>query len=187
MKDDFTDLRRVIYTSPEEFHHVRQVLVNCIMATDIFDVEQIEKRSAKLNSYLQNDGESTASLKMTILLEHVIQASDVSHTMQHWFVYRKWNEKLYLEMHKAHVEGRFAVDPATFWYEGEIKFFDNYIIPLAEKLVKFGLLIHSNDELLAYARRNRNEWTERGRELVTAMQAQAILQHPFPMSTAWEH
>jgi hypothetical protein len=28
--------------------------------------------------------------KATIVLEHLIQASDVAHTMQHWDVYRKW-------------------------------------------------------------------------------------------------
>ena len=30
--------------------------------------------------------------KATIVMEHLLQAADVSHTMQHWHVYRKWNE-----------------------------------------------------------------------------------------------
>ena len=29
--------------------------------------------------------------KATIVIEHIIQASDVSHTMQHWHVYQRWN------------------------------------------------------------------------------------------------
>ena len=29
-------------------------------------------------------------LRATIVIEHLIQASDVSHTMQHWHIYRKW-------------------------------------------------------------------------------------------------
>ena len=33
--------------------------------------------------------------KATIVIEHLIQASDVSHTMQHWEVYISWNEKLF--------------------------------------------------------------------------------------------
>jgi hypothetical protein len=39
----------------------------------------------------QTEEEVTAAVnrKATIVLEHIIQASDVSHTMQHWHVYRK--------------------------------------------------------------------------------------------------
>ena len=54
--------------------------------------------------------------------------------MQHWHIYRKWNRKLFQEMYNAYKEGRMAKDPSTFWYSGEIGFFDNYILPLAQKL-----------------------------------------------------
>ena len=40
--------------------------------------------------------------KATIVIEHIIQASDVAHTMQHWHVYRGWNEKLFEEMYVAY-------------------------------------------------------------------------------------
>ena len=33
-------------------------------------------------------------------------------------------------MHAAFKAGRMGKDPATFWYAGELGFFDNYIIPL---------------------------------------------------------
>jgi hypothetical protein len=36
--------------------------------------------------------------KATIVIEHMIQASDVSHTMQHWHIYRKWNERFFYGM-----------------------------------------------------------------------------------------
>jgi 3'5'-cyclic nucleotide phosphodiesterase len=62
------------------------------------------------------------------------KASDVSHTMQHWRVYRKWNERLFEEMYMAFRANRMGADPTTFWYQGELGFFDNYIIPLANKL-----------------------------------------------------
>ena len=55
--------------------------------------------------------------KATIVLEHLIQASDVSHTMQHWHVYRKWNERLFHEMYNAYRAGRAEKDPAEFWYK----------------------------------------------------------------------
>lgn len=80
--------------------------------------------------------------KATIVIEHLIQASDVAHTMQHWIVFRKvrtcvdstlpytsqlplqWNERLFAEMYKAFVEGRSEKDPSGSWYEGELGFFD---------------------------------------------------------------
>lgn len=49
-------------------------------------------------------------------------------------MYRKWNKKLFEEMFKAYSAGRMGVDPSTFWYKGELSFFDNYVIPLAKKL-----------------------------------------------------
>jgi hypothetical protein len=38
--------------------------------------------------------------KATIVVEHLIQTSDVAHTMQHWHVFVKWNERLFQEMYK---------------------------------------------------------------------------------------
>jgi hypothetical protein len=34
--------------------------------------------------------------------------------MQHWHVYRKWNERLFSEMYSAFKAGRMDVDPTTF-------------------------------------------------------------------------
>ena len=62
----------------------------------------------------------TTNRKATIVIEHLIQASDVAHTMQHWHIYRKWNECLFEEMYKAFREGRSDKDPKDFWYKGEI-------------------------------------------------------------------
>ena len=82
----------------------------------------------------EGNEQSSNDLKSTIVIEHLIQASDVAHTMQHWHVYQKWNKKLFLEMTKAYKEGRMDRDPASGWYKGELWFFDNYVIPLAKKL-----------------------------------------------------
>ena len=61
-----------------------------------------------------------SNLRATIVIEHLIQASDVSHTMQHWHVYRKWNERLFHEVYKAYLCGRIDTDPSESWYKGEI-------------------------------------------------------------------
>lgn len=97
-----------------------------------------------------------------------------AHTMQHWHIFRKWNERLFMEMYKAYKEGRAEKDPSEFWYKGEIGFFvsigsfllhvanlhakppqDFYIIPLAKKLKDCGVFGVSSDEYLNYAQRNR--------------------------------
>jgi len=107
--------------------------------------------------------------KATIVIEHLIQASDVAHTMQHWHVYRKWNERLFFEMYKAYVEGRAEKNPADFWYKGEIGFFDFYILPLTKKLADCGVFGVSSDEYHNYAQQNRREWESKGQDVVAAM------------------
>ena len=66
------------------------VLVNVVLATDIFDKELNDLRKtrwARAFSGTQQD-ELQNDLKATIVIEHIIQASDVAHTMQHWHIYR---------------------------------------------------------------------------------------------------
>lgn len=46
--------------------------------------------------------------------------------MQHWHVYRKWNERLFMELYQAYRQGRAEKSPEEFWAKGEIGFFDFY-------------------------------------------------------------
>jgi hypothetical protein len=89
--------------------------------------------------------------------------------MQHWHVFRKWNQALFEEMYEAYRTGRASTNPADFWYEGEIGFFDYYIIPLAKKLKDCGVFGICSDEYLNYALKNREEWELRGQEVVMEM------------------
>ena len=50
-------------------------------------------------------------------------------------IYRKWKEKFFEENMQAFRAGRAEKNPSQFWYEGELGFFDFYIIPLAEQWV----------------------------------------------------
>jgi hypothetical protein len=106
-------------------------------------------------------------------MEHIIQASDVSHTMQHWHVYQKWNRRLFEEMCAAWKAGRMGADPRGFWYKGELGFFDNYVIPLANKLKDCNVFGVSSDEYLGYAVRNREEWAERGEDIISTWTKEA--------------
>jgi hypothetical protein len=114
--------------------------------------------------------------------------------MQHWHIFRKWNERLFLEMRAAYKQGRSEVDPSISWYKGEIGFFDYYIIPLAKKLKQCGAYTTflaaafsplfgssltknfisgvfgvSSDEYLNYAMQNRRQWEEQGESVIAEM------------------
>jgi hypothetical protein len=48
--------------------------------------------------------------------------------MQHFITFKQWNERLFREMTLAYKQGRAEKDPKDFWYQGEIGFFDFYIV-----------------------------------------------------------
>jgi hypothetical protein len=94
--------------------------------------------------------------------------------MQHWKVYREWNEKLYLEMFQAYMDGRTDSDPTNNWFENEIGFLDFYVIPLAKKLAHCGVFGVTSFEYLNFAVRNREEWENKGKEIVQNMRRAAV-------------
>jgi hypothetical protein len=160
----------------DERKRFRQLVVNSVMATDIMDKDLKILRNSRWAKAFSDDArgqqeskEEDGDRKATIVIEHLIQASDVAHTMQHWHVYRKWNARLFEELYRAYVEGRSDKDPSEFWYKGEIGFFDFYIIPLAKKLKDCGVFGVSSDEYLNYAMKNRQEWEDRGLEVVAGL------------------
>ena len=152
-------------------------VVNSVMATDIVDKDLKILRNIRWEKAFKKGVESTIeehaagagtdvvaveedprdenNRKATIVIEHIIQASDVSHTMQHWHVYKKWNQNLFEELYVAYLNGRMEKNPADFWYKGEFGFFDFYIIPLTKKLKECGVFGVSSDEYLNYAVKNR--------------------------------
>jgi hypothetical protein len=168
MSDEFEELRATLFSTRAELLRFRQVVVNIVLATDIFDKELNDLRKKRWDRAF-SDNEVDHDLRATIVIEHIMQASDVSHTMQHWHVYRKWNYKLFEEMLTAYKQGRMGADPSTFWYKGELGFFDHYIIPLAKKLKDCNIFGASSDECLTFALQNRQEWETRGEAIVASM------------------
>jgi len=172
MSDQFAALHACLFASEEDLKWFRQVLVNVVLATDIFDKEINDVRKKRWNKAFAAEFSSDPeinNLRATIVIEHIIQASDVAHTMQHWHVYRKWNKRLLTEMHVAYKAGRMGKDPRDFWYQGELGFFDNYIIPLSKKLKDCNVFGVSSDECLNYAIKNRAEWENHGQDLLAEM------------------
>lgn len=175
MEPEYEKLRMTIFPTASECKRFRQLVVNVVLATDIIDskLQQLRKnrwdKAFHATSVLSDDVEKDMNRKATIVMEHIIQASDVAHTMQHWHTYCKWNEKLFQERYRAFLTGHEEEDPSESWYEDEIRFFDNYVIPLANKLKECGVFGVSSDEYLGFAIENRAEWEMKGREVVQAM------------------
>jgi len=167
MDSHFREMREYIFETNDELIRFRQVVVNVVLATDIFDPELNELRKKRWSrAFAEQPGTDSNDARATVVIEHIIQASDVCHTMQHWHIYQRFNRRLFEEIAVAYKEGRCAANPAEFWYQGELKFFDNYVIPLAKKLRDCNIFGVSSDECLNYAMRNRAEWADRGQAVV---------------------
>ncbi|KAL3937168.1 MAG: hypothetical protein SGBAC_007652 [Bacillariaceae sp.] len=148
-QDEYKDLRACIYQTEEELRRFRQLVVNTVMATDIVDKELQELRkkrweTAFSGNLLYEPEAMSEDRKATIVIEHLIQASD---------------------------SGRAETDPSVNWYKGEIGFFDFYVIPLAKKLDDCGVFGVSSDEYLNYAKGNRDEWAREGKIIVKELLA----------------
>lgn len=186
MQPEFANLRKCIFETNEDETRFRQLLINVVIATDIADRERRAGERVRWEKAFAGDSNwedewkslsemelSTVdiSLKATVVLEQIVLASDVAHTMQHWLTYVKWNERLYKEMWAAYENGRAENDPTENWYKGEIGFFDGYIIPLATKLKDCGVFGSAGDEYLGNALRNKAEWIEKGKLIVEEFEA----------------
>ena len=96
MEPQYNALRACIYSNRTELERFRQLVVNSVMATDLADKELGLLRKNRWDKAFHNEFEVAAEYndellsqadvnrKATIVIEHLIQASDVSHTMQHW-------------------------------------------------------------------------------------------------------
>eukprot|EP00538_Stauroneis_constricta_P012517 CAMPEP_0119553812 /NCGR_PEP_ID=MMETSP1352-20130426/6472_1 /TAXON_ID=265584 /ORGANISM="Stauroneis constricta, Strain CCMP1120" /LENGTH=1218 /DNA_ID=CAMNT_0007600295 /DNA_START=114 /DNA_END=3770 /DNA_ORIENTATION=+ len=193
MSEPFENLRKCLFGSfdsdgedksnkktkqEERMELFRSIMVHTVMATDIFDKDLKASRDDRWNKYRFDDGvvlpSSDASddaenlrCAATSIMEHMIQASDVAHTMEHWTIFEKWNHQLFLELRQMHRCGRSDQDPADGWYQGEMWFFDSYVVPLARKMKASGIFDEAwCNESLQYAQTNRDTWEAKGRDIV---------------------
>jgi 3'5'-cyclic nucleotide phosphodiesterase/Adenylate and Guanylate cyclase catalytic domain len=172
MEDSYSKLRAALYDTQEEFDRFFQLCINCVIATDIFDKDLKSFREDRWKKVFAASEPTSMTddeiwhCKATICIEYIIQASDVAHTMQHWHVYQSWNKRLFMEMYAAYSSGRADKNPLAGWFDGELWFFDNYVIPLAKKLKECEIFGVDCDQLLDYATQNRMEWLHKGNNIV---------------------
>ena len=125
MSEEFSGLRKAICADRTELQRFRQLVLNSVMAMDIMNAELKTLRNARWEKafygkeHNEEEKDTVArNRRATIVIEHLIQASDVAHTMQHWHVYQKWNKRLFTELYKAFQEGRADKNPVEFWVFG---------------------------------------------------------------------
>lgn len=140
MDPKFAELRSCMFgNNPADISRYRKFLFNTVLATDICDKElrlMRQERWAKAFGAEQPEcrpgNKEDCDRRATIVLDHIIQASDVAHTMQHWQIYIRFNKRLYQELYSKFVIGQNDEDPRKNWYKGEIGFFDFYIVSTEE-------------------------------------------------------
>lgn len=183
MEDKYSQLRNLLFTTEDEFHRFRQIVINGVMATDILSKKVLAKQAVRWGCLFGDDDDdddddasssdfepdNESDQKTSIVLERLLVISNIAHTMQHWYVYRKWNEKLFEEEFMAWKAGRAEANPAITWYTNELEFFDTTVIPLASQMQKCNLFDASCDEYLKYAKGNRDQWENCGQEEVASM------------------
>lgn len=111
-----------------------------------------------------NGPEATKIIRDNAVLELLIQAADVAHTMQNWPIFVRWSGKLYEELKWASHK-RCGDDPLSGWYSGQISFFDNYVIPIASKLHSCGIFGEEGDIFLQEALKNKERWLNEGKAI----------------------
>ena len=156
--------------------------------------------------------------KAITVLEYMMQLSDVGHMIQQWPIYMKWNERLFHERLKyynannvgnnikksskrrmsgianastsiASTSSEDLQHPSVYWYETELRYMKQYVLPLTEKIcVEFSGIFSSNKSMCDAAtpmcpQKNQkcskeyfvaitqllNEWTLRGPTIVDDM------------------
>jgi hypothetical protein len=93
MADEYSEFRKAVCSSSHYLQRLRQLIVNSVIATDIIDKDLQKGRNSRREkpfcdvSSLRIESQDNA----TLIIEHLIQAD------------RKWNERLFREIHESYV------------------------------------------------------------------------------------
>jgi 3'5'-cyclic nucleotide phosphodiesterase len=168
MRPEFSEIREAIYHTKDELTRFRQIIVRQVIATEIFDPSLAEARLARWEEAFKEESKSVEarSRKAAAVMEMLIQVADVSHIMQSYNRYIKWNLNLFTEMWAAHKKGYLEKNPSENWFEGELRFLDTYAIPLATRMAESGVF---SSKYLENVQKNREKWDENGKALVNSM------------------
>mmetsp|Transcript_24247 Transcript_24247/g.46153 ORF Transcript_24247/g.46153 Transcript_24247/m.46153 type:complete len:858 (+) Transcript_24247:92-2665(+) len=108
-------------------------------------------------------------LKMTVVMEVIMQAADVAHNLQSWDHMVEWSCRLYLELRRAYIQNR-GPDCSPNWFKNQVGFLDMYLEPLAKKLDTvgvFGPMI--GPSFVKIVKASRDRWLIDGMEVTQAV------------------
>ena len=113
-------------------------------------------------------------LRSSSVLELMMNAADVAHTMQSFENFVKWNKRLYEELHEAYESGRCADgeedDPSKDWFGNQLGFYEIYILPLARRLRKCGAFAPDAGEAFVQNAKNIcRRWEHEGAAITDRM------------------
>ena len=113
-------------------------------------------------------------LRSSSVLELMMNAADVAHTMQSFENFVKWNKRLYEELHEAYESGRCADgeedDPSKDWFGNQLGFCEIYILPLARRLRKCGAFAPDAGEAFVQNAKNIcRRWEHEGAAITDRM------------------
>lgn len=172
MHKDYEKLRETICQTNDELQVFRQVMINAVLATDLSDPDLNSLRKERWEKAFGGEAANTqgadiaiasaTNRKATVVIELLSQAATMAYTMQHWHVYRKWSQRLFLEQHAAYSAGRCDTNPAETWYQSQLNLLDEIAMPVAQRLKDSNVLGLSGDECLRYATQNRKQWESMG-------------------------
>lgn len=129
--------------------------------------------SSAIQKYPKEFKTTHSSLQVCVLNEHVMLVSDIAHLMQCWNNFIKWNFRLYKEIKSCHDRG-LCDDPTNGWYDGQIWFLVNYVIPLATRFKSY-FTSSFGDDLVKQAERNLHQWEIHGGK-ASKLMADAVIQ-----------
>jgi hypothetical protein len=134
-----------------------------------------EDETSCMTHNTEEEPEPDVELCTSALLEHILLVADVAHNMQGWRLMVRWSDRLGQEMKKAIGEGRcggMVKDPLEEWYDNQLNFLQGYVLPLAERLEKTGLVPRLADSegpfLSSHVQSNCKRWRKQGDMVVSA-------------------
>jgi hypothetical protein len=81
MDDNYSALRSALFSSPAELMRFRQMSINLVLATDIMDSRLSTRRCSRWEQVFGMTSSGDVSAQASLVLELLIQAADVSHTV----------------------------------------------------------------------------------------------------------
>ncbi|CAB9512395.1 natriuretic peptide receptor 2 [Seminavis robusta] len=172
----YKDLQECLFSTEEDLFRFRCLVCNCVLATDHFNGKAQAWRNRRWDKafhvYCDNLRlhEGDLDLKATVVIEALVQASDISNTLQHWDVYLDWQERLFREKNLAFDAGVCTgSNPVETWYEDELAFLGKHAVPLAKRLAEAKVFGASSSECLNHALNNQKRWSNQGKQLVKDM------------------